>query len=138
MVTKLFDESERPAFWVSKKHQMKNIMKGVPRGISMLDIHKYESRVKSFFFFNVNNHYIEHLVRIEPKVFKNLPFEKLIKKLRAENEDKFGEKNTLLNGFSPWNFGFGSPTHSKLIHEEWEIPWLRAKEELQKEIREGL
>jgi hypothetical protein len=121
-----------------EKQQMKNILRGVPYGISMLDIHKYDSRVKIFLFFNSTNFYIEHLVRIKPEIFKTIHLDKLIKKLKAEHGSKFGKENTLSNGFSPWNFGFGSPTHLKLINEEWEIPWLKSKEELQKEIYEGL
>jgi hypothetical protein len=138
MVNSIFDESERPLFWVSKKHQMKNIIKGIPRGISMLDIHKYEYRIKIFLFFNANKFYIEHLVRIKPEIFRTIPFKKLIKKLKVEYENKFGKENTLSNIFSPWNFGFRSPTHSKIIYDNWQIHWIKSKEELQKEIYEGL
>jgi hypothetical protein len=126
----IFSEKNRPSFWVSKKHQVRNILEGVPAGISMLDINAYQNNALSLFYFNKNISYINHLVRIKPQNFKIFDFETLIKHISKDYPDKFGRKNTLCNSFSPWYFGFVSPHQLSIIEKNWLNPWKKAKESL--------
>jgi hypothetical protein len=133
----VIDLSERPYFWLSRYHTLRNALVGIPGNIAMVNIQKYPSRVLSLIWFVSHSEpeLTEKIIRINPDLFHRYSLERIFRTAVGHHPNFFTEDElfSLHDNFRPFNFGYESPHARKYIEAKWLIKWNEVHKSIRKD-----